>query len=99
MLLPHADVAFIGRTYKRHGDVERRVMLRVVRELHAAGRDPRTAGRCIEGVVDVYVDRLTCLSCIGALAQFQRVLPAVRLRLASAYPPWLPRKLPYERYY
>eukprot|EP00445_Apocalathium_hangoei_P082834 CAMPEP_0204184414 /NCGR_PEP_ID=MMETSP0361-20130328/54423_1 /ASSEMBLY_ACC=CAM_ASM_000343 /TAXON_ID=268821 /ORGANISM="Scrippsiella Hangoei, Strain SHTV-5" /LENGTH=697 /DNA_ID=CAMNT_0051144441 /DNA_START=170 /DNA_END=2260 /DNA_ORIENTATION=- len=104
-LLLTARVGFLEKAYRRHGDVERVALLAVLKGLraHETGRSLLRRGgegmACITGVVDIYVDRITCLSCLGVLAQFKKAFPGVEVRVACAFPPWLPRKLPYERYY
>ncbi|CAE6970309.1 inlI [Symbiodinium natans] len=52
------DVGFLDRRYRRHGDVERVALLRTLAALPDRGRQ-------VTGVVDLYVDRAVCLSCLG----------------------------------
>jgi len=91
-----ADVGF----HRRHGDVERMVLLAVMREIRRyAVQMESYHSSDISGHVDIYVDRVTCLSCMGVIAQFQRMFPGVKVRIALPLPPWLPRSLPSRRLY
>eukprot|EP00747_Dinoflagellata_sp_TGD_P087232 gnl/TRDRNA2_/TRDRNA2_163569_c1_seq1.p1 gnl/TRDRNA2_/TRDRNA2_163569_c1~~gnl/TRDRNA2_/TRDRNA2_163569_c1_seq1.p1 ORF type:complete len:132 (+),score=14.33 gnl/TRDRNA2_/TRDRNA2_163569_c1_seq1:96-491(+) len=105
-MLLDADVGFLdsGRKYDRRGDVERTVLVMIMRALRASDVSTELfgtihGGNCLVGTVDMYVDRLTCLSCLGVIAQFQRAFPNVKVRVACAFPPWLPRRLAFTRYY
>ncbi|CAK0846261.1 unnamed protein product [Prorocentrum cordatum] len=92
-----ADVGFLDKTYRRHGDVERAVLLSILRDLgEHAGAEGR---RHVTGNVDIFVDRVTCISCLGVLVQFRRLLPRVCVRVACALPPLLSRHLGYSRYF
>merc|ERR1712032_804294 len=83
--------------YKRHGDVERVVLLMILRDLHEQTEFEDRAN--ITGNVNILVDRVTCISCLGVLLQFRRLFPRVCVRAACALPPLLSRRLAFSRYH
>ncbi|CAJ1337740.1 unnamed protein product [Effrenium voratum] len=82
------DLGFLERRYRRHGDLERIVLLELLE---------RSAGRQAAGTVDLFVDRPVCISCLGVIAQFRALLPMVQLRFAFLSPPFFSREPSQQR--
>ncbi|CAE8630803.1 unnamed protein product [Polarella glacialis] len=94
-----ADVGFLEKRYRRHGDVERMALLFALRDLQVHPLLSEEERRDVRGYVDIYVDRVTCLSCLGVLVQFNTRFPNVRLRVACSGQPWLPRRPALQKVY
>jgi len=70
-------IGFIENRHPRDGDIELRALQLALECLGAA----RVGDKELTGDIDIFVDRTPCLSCIGALVQFQALKPGVRVRV------------------
>lgn len=79
-------IGFLDERHPRDNDIELFALRLVLHHLRAAAPQGllEDAGACaaLWGEVDIFVDRTTCLSCLGALAQFRALLPGVRVAVS-----------------
>merc|ERR1712224_404533 len=81
--LQSVPIGFLEDRHDRGGDVEAVALRLVLSTLSVSSQRVHCTSKLqgITGSVQIFVDRVSCLSCLGLLKQFQARLPGVRLQL------------------